>query len=55
MWAVVTFHSGMPHLVRIDQREGAQRLARRLKANGSSVACYRWAHIRFTITKADLS
>lgn len=55
MWAVVTFHGGEPTLVRVDHREGAQRLARRLKAKGSQVKCYRWAFLRFSVTKADLS
>jgi len=55
MWAVVTVHSGEPSLVRIDQREGAVRLGRKLKAMGRNVLVIRWAHIRFHVTKADLS
>lgn len=55
MWAVVTVHAGEPTLIRIDRADGAKRLGRRLKAMGRNVLVIRWAHLRFNVTKADLS
>jgi len=55
MWAVVTIHSGEPSLVRLDRREGAVRLGRKLRSMGRNVLVIRWAHLRFNVTKADLN